>query len=222
MSLLNRIKSAVSLKVRAAEDWWFDRTRHVNTAAVPVPYRATDTTGPQRDGYVYGPARARNVRAALAALAIGDPSNYTFIDLGSGKGKVLFVAAELPFKRVIGVEYSAAMHRDAESNLRTLRPGTSTTRIELVHCDAATYDFPGGNLVLFMFNPFGPEITGLVMRNLQDAIRREPRHVVIIMLYPELAHIVAGTPGLRQAVRTRRFEIYEGGSRLPQIQEQKV
>jgi len=213
VSLLNRVKSAASLKVRAAEDWWFDWTRCVDTAADAIAHRATDTAGPQRDGYVYGPARAHNVRAALRQLPIGDPADYTFIDLGSGKGKVLFLAAEMPFKRVIGVEYSAAMHSGAESNLRKLkRRRAGTAPIELVHGDAASYEFPAGNLVLHMFNPFGPEIMGSVMSNLQEAIRREPRHVLIVMLYPELAHIVAATPGLTLALRTRRFEIYEAGA----------
>lgn len=212
MSLLNRVVSAGSLRVRAVEDWWFDWTRNVDTAGDAVPHRATDAVGPVRDGYVYAPARAHNVRAALRALPIRDAAEYTFIDLGSGKGKVLFLAAERPFRRVIGVEYSAAMHQQAVENLGSLRR-RSSVEIELVHADAAAYAFPEGNLVMHMFNPFGPQVMGCVLRNLEEAIRSEPRHVLVVMLYPELGSMVAASPELRPVVRTRRFEVYEGGER---------
>jgi hypothetical protein len=37
--------------------------------------------------------------------------------LGSGKGRALLVASELPFAKIIGVELSRELHRIAEQNL---------------------------------------------------------------------------------------------------------
>ena len=66
------------------------------------------------DGEIYVPARVRNGRAALRDAPVRDVSGYTFVDLGSGKGRMLFVAAERPFRRVIGVEFSRSLHAEAE------------------------------------------------------------------------------------------------------------
>ena len=46
---------------------------------------------------------------------------FTFVDLGSGKGRVLLLAALRPFRRVIGVEISASLHTRAQANVEALR-----------------------------------------------------------------------------------------------------
>src|SRR5215218_10190886 len=40
-----------------------------------------------------------------------------FVDLGCGKGRVLYMAARRPFKRVIGIEWSERFSRIARVNL---------------------------------------------------------------------------------------------------------
>lgn len=198
------------MRVRAIEDWWFDTTRRVRTAPDRVPRTAKDIVGTQRDGYVYLPVRARNLRAALRALPIDRPEEYTFIDLGSGKGKSVFVAAELPFRRTIGVEYSAALYQQAQANVHSLRRRTNgCERIEMVHADAAGYVFPPGKLVVYYFNPFGPEVMGCTLRHLEQSLREESRHVVVLLLWPEQAAMVAAIPGMHLCARTKRYEIYE-------------
>jgi tRNA G46 methylase TrmB len=71
---------------------------------------------------MYGPVRVANAHAALRDLPLvhtqnggaggGAYSQYTFIDVGSGKGRVLFVAAEYPFRKVIGVEFQMPIGHD--------------------------------------------------------------------------------------------------------------
>ena len=213
MGLDSRWMSGVVLRVRAVEDWWFDRVRHVDTAGDAVPHPAKDTVGPVRDGNVYGPSRAKNVRALLRTLPVADPREYTFVDIGSGKGRVLLLAAELPFKRVIGVEYSAGLHRVAEENLRRFRRRKGgCTDVEAVQGDAAEYAFPAGKLVVFLANPFGPEVMGNMLRHLVESVEREPRHVVVALLWPEQGEMVAKTEGFRLREKTRRWEIYELGA----------
>src|SRR5579864_7137056 len=43
--------------------------------------------------------------------------DFTFIDLGSGKGRVLLMASDYPFKRIIGVEFMLELHRVAQKNI---------------------------------------------------------------------------------------------------------
>jgi len=77
--------------------------------------------GEIRDSHVYAPVRVANARAALRALPVGDFSQYSFIDMGSGKARMLFVAAELPFRRVIGVEFDRKLHAAAKENIARWR-----------------------------------------------------------------------------------------------------
>jgi hypothetical protein len=62
------------------------------------------------DSHIYAPVRAANAHAALRDLPIGDYAQYTFVDVGSGKGRMLFVAAEYRFRKVIGVEFATDLH----------------------------------------------------------------------------------------------------------------
>jgi hypothetical protein len=42
-----------------------------------------------------------------------DPRDFTFTDFGSGEGRVLLIAAGLPFRAVVGVEFSAELNEIA-------------------------------------------------------------------------------------------------------------
>src|SRR5258708_39905387 len=115
------VKSAARGWVRESEDRWFDSTRGVKTRGlmrVPAPSRVV---GEIRDSNMYGAVRAANAHAALRDLPIRDYSEYTFIDMGSGLGRVLFVAAEYPFRRVVGVEFSTDLHHKALDNIPQYR-----------------------------------------------------------------------------------------------------
>lgn len=202
--------SAIRTAVRSVEDWWFDTSRGVRTAGNVSFHETGDTVGQARDGEIYAPARVANARAALRALPIRDPSPYTFIDLGSGKGRMLFVAAELPFSRIIGVEFSASLHKKAVQNLTQFRfRKQGCKHIESVLSDAAEYEFPEGNLVLYLFNPFGADTIRRVLANLERSLQRSPRHVLILLLWPQNEHLFANMNFMRLVCATRRYQIYQ-------------
>ena len=195
---------------RDLEDWEFDRSRRVNTSGnehTPAPERVV---GELRDSHIYGPVRVPSAHAALRALPLKDMSEYTFIDIGSGKGRMLFVAAEYPFRRVLGVEFGTDLHNLANENIARYRhPKRRSGPIESLNENAATFEFPQGKLVLYMFNPFGPEILSRMLDNLQQSLEREPRHVVLLMVWPDHSDVVARRPWLREVSRTRRYHVFE-------------
>src|SRR5438045_1688063 len=135
---LDSLKSGVKERVRECEDWWFDRTRGVQSSGlVQRPRAAAQIVGEIRDSHMYGPVRVANAHAALRDLPLGAGgySQYTFIDVGSGKGRVLFVAAEYPFRKVMGVEFSNALHDAGVANFKGYkflwRLGTGGERVLL-------------------------------------------------------------------------------------------
>jgi len=206
------VPSRVKAWVRACEDLWFDATRRVITTGDAPKPSSSEIVGELRDCHVYAPVRAANARAALRDLPVADPGQYTFVDVGSGKGRVLFLAAELPFRKVIGVEFATGLHRQALENIARYRQwGRRCGDIESILADAAQFDFPNDNLVLFLFNPFGPEVMARMLGNLERSIRMHPRHVVVVMLWPENADLVGRMEGMRLFRRTSRYHIYQAG-----------
>ena len=117
------------------------------------------------NGTNYDPTPVNLIREAIAALPI-NPGEFTFIDFGSGKGRVLFVASEFPFARIIGVEYAPELHQAACRNLQSFRSETQKCRrIETICQDMTTFRFPDGPLVLFFYNPaFEPVMRTMAAR----------------------------------------------------------
>ena len=69
--------------------------------------------------------------------------NSAFVDFGSGKGRAILVASRLPFRKVIGVEYSEPLTKIAQENISIFRKHHTICDIEAVWADAAwTFPFP--------------------------------------------------------------------------------
>jgi SAM-dependent methyltransferase len=83
----------------------------------------------------------------------------TFLDVGSGMGRMVLLAARRPFRTIVGVEISPALHEVAKENLaRTDRAGFACKDVRLVRADAAGYALPRGPLAVYLYNPFRAEV----------------------------------------------------------------
>src|SRR5215472_1458160 len=69
----------------------------------------------RRHGVHYQACEPAVFRRAFSCLH-DDWSSYTFVDLGCGKGRVLLMARELGFGRIIGVEFAPALAKVARRN----------------------------------------------------------------------------------------------------------
>ncbi|MDQ6933553.1 MAG: class I SAM-dependent methyltransferase, partial [Candidatus Eremiobacteraeota bacterium] len=102
----------------------------------------------------YEPTPPRDFAAFMHALPV-DFGKSAFVDIGSGMGRVVLLAARHPFKQIVGIELSPALHEIAAANLkRWVDPQQRCKDIRLVCADASTFDFPAGNLVVYLYNPF--------------------------------------------------------------------
>jgi SAM-dependent methyltransferase len=161
-----------------------------------------------RGNGVYRPLTEKLFRASIASIGI-EASRFTFVDIGSGKGKVLFMAADLPFKHIVGVEYAAGLHKAAVRNVATYRSNTQKCRsIEPVHADALEYRLPDGPLVLFIFNALAKEIMrGLLAKLDLDAAVERP----LLLIYTNLRNVAEVGDvfdGLRNLHAIRRAKNY--------------
>ena len=214
-NLQTRLQDGAREIVEFVQDQWFDRTRHVRTSGDVSLTHAGITADERRDSESYVPARPKHVREALSAMPIGNVSRYTYIDLGSGKGRTLFVASELPFRQIIGVEFSNKLHEMSRVNVSTFNWGKRRGgEIRAIQMNAAEFQFPDGPLVLYMFNPFGAETMHLVLKNLARSLSRDPRHVIVILLWPRRGDQVARLEGIRLVCKDEHHEIFEAHSLL--------
>ncbi len=161
------------------------------------------------------PIRPNAARRVIRSLPISDPSDYTFVDLGSGKGRMLLIASEFPFRKVVGVEMREDLHDQAMENARRYRHSTAqTSRIDCQLVDATHFDFPAGKLVVYLFNPFSAEIMGRVFRRLDASFEQDPREIVLVYVHPEFGFQLKTLRHFQMWRETRRYCIAKshGGS----------
>jgi 16S rRNA G966 N2-methylase RsmD len=157
-----------------------ERRYAIRTSGV-VPLEELGVAGPDR--VRYKPAPWLVLRRALPRRSVGPDD--VFVDFGSGMGRVVFQAALwYPFRRVIGVELSARLHRIAQDNIDRNRARLRCTDVELVRADVLDYPVPDEVTVVFFDNPFTGQIFGAVLDRLLASVDRAPRTVTIVYFNP--------------------------------------
>jgi SAM-dependent methyltransferase len=97
----------------------------------------------------------------------------TFVDVGAGMGRALLLASQMPFKHVVGIEISGGLCEVAKENLQRAHGGKRRCKdIRIVHADARIWNYPPGDLVVFLFNPFDAAALTTTLASILD--RRSP------------------------------------------------
>ncbi len=95
----------------------------------------------------------------------------SFLDVGAGMGRALLLAAELPFRRVVGVELNPTLARIAQKNLSIWRAsGRARAPMRVVCGDAVEFPLPAGPCLAFMFNPFGATVMRRLLKGWSKAL----------------------------------------------------
>lgn len=113
-------------------------------------------------------------------------TDYTFIDFGSGKGRVLLVASQFPFQKIIGVEFVPELHEIAEKNIHIYKSNQQKcNNISSVCMDAVEFCIPETPIVLHFYHPFKSEskILSKVLNNIKKSLVEKPRPVWIIYIH---------------------------------------
>ena len=209
-----RVRDHIELIVRTIreffEDQWFDLSRGVRTSGNVSLENSGISANRFQDSEWYMPARPAHIRQALHNMPVKDVSRFSYVDLGSGKGRTLFIAAELPFLQIIGVELSPVLHKQASSNISRFRFFKQRcTIIQSVQGNAVDFVFPNSDLVLYLFNPFGAETMDRVLTALEASLKTHPRHVVILLLWPRYSERVAAIERMHLHCETKQYQIFE-------------
>lgn len=143
-------------------------------------------------------------RAAHGAL--GD---FTFIDLGCGKGRVLLMASDYPFQKIVGVEFMPDLVGAAQKNITGYSSDRQQCRqIEAVCLDARDFQFPSGSLVVYLFNPFSEATFAQVLENLRRSVEQSTRPVYIAYRFTEFEELLAKAEWLEKIAGAEQWVVY--------------
>jgi len=161
---------------------------------------------------LYQPTEPAVFHEMLGTLARDFDLNYgdfTFLDLGSGKGRTLLMASDYPFRRIVGVELLPALERIAQENLRCYQSESQKCfALESVCADATAFPFPDVPLVVYLFNPFPESVMRRVVANLEQSQRANPRPTYVLYHNPLLEHVLVETCSLRKVRGTHQYSAF--------------
>jgi SAM-dependent methyltransferase len=187
----------------------FDQTRAIRTSGLKHAAR-TDVVGTRwKHGHRHQAIDPRfDLRKALTDLAI-PIEEFVFVDIGAGMGRAMFMAADLPFKRIVGVEYSTALVAALQENIRVA--GNAGGRFEAVHQDALMYELPTESLIIFLYNPFDCVVMTEFVDNVRRSFQAEPRRIVAIYVTPICARAWEESGFVERVARHGPADVYDTG-----------
>lgn len=194
-----------------AEKTWFDEKYGVDTDTW-IEVEDLGVKSPSKTfACAYAPVTVRVWEDAMALLKINH-RDFTFIDLGSGKGRALMLAAGYPFQEIIGVEFSATVHSIAMRNIEVYAGPRLCSSIRCVCDDAAAFKLPNAPLVIQLFNPFVGDVMRQVVSNIEDSMRSSPRPVYVLYMKPINAEPLESSQVLREIGHTDHCRIFAARS----------
>lgn len=180
---LHITQSALRIRLELSLDRAFDSRFKITTCGTTELTELTIDSPNTDYGVEYDPTPFYLIRRILENIP--DAKDFVLVDFGSGKGRVLFVAAELRFKQIIGVEFSKELHEATLKNIATYRnPKQKCFSIVALHKDATDFLMPEDNCVLYFYAPFKAPIMKRVLAKVTESYIQRPRKIYLIYVNP--------------------------------------
>ena len=207
---VQRIVRSIKIYISLTRDYWFDLKYGTDTKTfVPLESLRIDSHN-KTCGVEYQPTRAIPFRKLIRMVNLPFvPKDIVFVDLGSGKGRALLLAAEFDFKRIVGIEFSPELCDIARKNVSIYQKKTgNTVPIEIIADDVMNYKFINNENFVYMANPFNSDILmNQVLNNIRDSYFNNPRDIILVYYNPVLRDIIEKHENFR-----KREEYFLGGS----------
>ena len=108
--------------------------------------------------------------------------NDIFIDFGCGKGRVLLIASQYKFKKIIGIEFSPELVDIARSNVSICKDYNSFNIdiIKIIEGDVLDYKYNNNETVFYLYNPFSNIILDRLCEDIVKSYISNPRRILLI------------------------------------------
>ena len=152
-------------------------------------------TGHRHDRHItayhgVAPSLFRKLMARWLSLAQHPVEPTNFIDVGAGKGRAMLLAAEYPFRRILGVELHPALAAIARLNIERWQAKRSSPPMRLVEDDALRLRVPAGRCLFFLFNPFDVILMERLLTKLAHHFRQRPGALDILYVNDEQRSLI--------------------------------
>jgi SAM-dependent methyltransferase len=175
----------------------------------------------------YQPSAWFSLRRFLPLREVG-PTDV-FLDVGSGKGRMLIVAASrYPLRRVEGIEVSPHLAAVARANIQRARPRLRCQDVSVVVADASLHPVPDDVTIIYLYNSIVDDAFEAFAARAIESFDRKPRQLRLIYRHPTQAaalhanHRVRlirsswrGLSSLGQRERIALYDIVPATVRLP-------
>ena len=99
--------------------------------------------------------------------------DFDFVDIGSGKGRAVFVAENCGYNTLYGIELDCTLLKDAVENLKHYAFKRKESDILFVHQNAIEYSYTNRPSVYFLFNPFNEQVMEKVLQKISSCTDKE-------------------------------------------------
>jgi SAM-dependent methyltransferase len=137
----------------------------------------------------------RTIRRWTLTPPLDIVENYTFVDLGCGKGRAVMLASELQFRGVIGVELNADLARIAEANVEIWKAaGRVLCPVRIACGDATEFKLPPGPCLVYLANPFGAPVMSRLLERLKAQVVAQNQTLDVVYQNPEQQRVFVNNP----------------------------
>lgn len=177
--------------MRNVREWYwqhenarFDRRHGTDTGGSIESPNLQITSRNVREGVRYEPTTLRTFDVCMSHLP-SDLSDFTFVDFGSGKGRVLLLASRHRFRAIVGIEYARDLHEIATRNIERYRDSDRRCAdVRSLHGDATEFEIPPTPCVFYFFQPFAGTVLETVIDRVGRSIADQPRPAYLVFIHP--------------------------------------
>lgn len=180
---------AVKVMWHAALDASWDFFHGTETLTRIAPQNLETDSENKSQATYYGATRARPLVQLFHQLGLSREGG--FVDFGSGKGRVILIAADYGFKKVVGIDFSEPLCQQARTNLEAYRRRRKlTSEVIIVHSDVVRYAIKADETTFFLYDPFSAEVLAKVLENLRASLIAHPRRIQVIYNSPRYHEVM--------------------------------
>jgi precorrin-6B methylase 2 len=174
--------------IAKVDDRNYDKRNSTDTAShILIPELEISDAEAREHANPYRTLPERFIRYLISHLDI-NYQEYDFVDIGCGKGRVLLVASNFPFRSICGIEASQTALKIAEKNIRTYRCADQKCfNIQIRNVDVRYFEPPTANTVYYFFESFHADMLGTVLTKIASKLRGQGKMIYVVCIWRDLA-----------------------------------
>ncbi len=184
-----------------------ERKYHINTLRIDDLKRLVVKGNNRKEAEIYqgaGYYLLENIFKQLRKLNAPDD----IIDVGSGKGRVMVVAAHYGFTRITGIDFALLLCLEAENNCMIITKRFPLAKWQVIHADAFDFTFRKDDHVFFFFNPFKEAVMKQVIKNLLQSLKECPRKIFVVYMNPQHRKLFVSA-GFKEVCYIKRMQFVD-------------